>query len=275
MYVLNLDKDFNPIVLDYLNYDLGKFSGGEINIKIHMPFDSVDSVIITHRINNSDNLMEVLMAKDSLEREGVKNIELFIPYLPYARQDRICDFGEAFSLKVFANIINSCQFDKVTIFDAHSDVAPALINNCVNVSNLAFVYRTYRKLPNTALLISPDAGAHKKSYKISTEIGVDMVKCDKVRNPSNGKLSGFQVFADDLNGQNCLIVDDICDGGGTFIGLAKELKKKNCGKIYLFVTHGIFSKGLDVFDGVIDHIYTTDSIKNLDHKLLTQLKIKL
>ena len=86
-------------------------------------------------------------------------------------------------------------------------------------------------------------------------------------------LTGFKVYAEDLKGCDCLIVDDICDGGGTFIGLANELKNKNAGKLYLAVSHGIFSRGFDDLEKCFTKIFTTDSIKKPEHNSLTQIKI--
>jgi ribose-phosphate pyrophosphokinase len=89
-----------------------------------------------------------------------------------------------------------------------------------------------------------------------------------------GKLSGFKVFADDLKGKTCVIVDDICDGGGTFLGLAKELKDKSCGKLILIVTHGIFSKGLEKLTEVFDEVFSTNSFSDFENTLgFNQIKL--
>ena len=105
--------------------------------------------------------------------------------------------------------------------------------------------------------------------------GMPVVECSKSRDVKTGQLSGFKVYADDLGGADCIIVDDICDAGGTFMGLAMELKKKNAGKLYLAVSHGIFSKGIDDLTKYFDKIFTTDSIRNLaPHAQLTQLKLE-
>ena len=84
---------------------------------------------------------------------------------------------------------------------------------------------------------------------------------DKTRDVMTGKITGFEVYADDLKGKSCIIVDDICDGGGTFAGLAIELRKKGARKVHLIVTHGTFSKGLTTltnFDSVITSSAITD-----------------
>lgn len=142
------------------------------------------------------------------------------------------------------------------------------------ISNHSFVQKA---LENTKdyLLISPDGGALKKVYKLAQFLGGQpVIECSKMRDVKTGQLSGFKVFADDLAGKTCVIVDDICDGGGTFLGLAKELKAKNVGKLILVVTHGIFSKGLEELTTVFDEIYCTDSFKEIENDGLIQLKIE-
>jgi ribose-phosphate pyrophosphokinase len=181
--------------------------------------------------------------------------------------------GEPLSVKVYADILNAMQLNKVTVFDAHSEVTPALVNNCEVIPNHKFIAQVLKTTGNNVKLISPDGGALKKIYKVSEFLGgIDVVECSKSRDVKTGKLSGFKVYNDDLQGTDCLIVDDICDGGGTFIGLAEELKKKNAGKLFLAVSHGIFNKGfedLKCFDG----IFTTDSVRDFEGEL-NQIKLK-
>lgn len=277
---LNLDPEFKPTYLKDIDHTLMRFPGGESHIKLNMEYDfsRIDKVVISNRFLDGNDLMEVLLAKDALQRRGIKNFELIMPYIPYARQDRECAEGESFSLKVFSNIINSANFDKVIVLDAHSDVAPALINNCQNLPNTPYVKEAvFRIAEKEIILISPDSGANKKSNKLFTDTFIfsKLVKCDKVRNTHNGALTGFEVFAEDLEGKACIIVDDICDGGRTFIGIAKELKKKNAGDIYLFVAHGIFSYGTMDLGIYFKKIYTTNSFKDIDDELITQLEIKI
>ena len=199
----------------------------------------------------------------------VKVIDLFIPYFPAARQDRVMIKGESLSVKVYADIINTLQLNKVFVFDAHSEVTPALVNNCEVIPNHTFIQQVLNVIGENVKLISPDGGALKKIYKVSEFLGgVDVVECSKSRDVKTGKLSGFKVYEDDLNGMDCLIVDDICDGGGTFVGLAEELKKKNAGKLYLAVSHGIFNKGFEVLD-CFDAIFTTNSVKDFEGENVT------
>lgn len=273
---LNLDSMFIPIPYPEIEFNMFQFSGGEWHIKLNnnIDYSKVNKVVVSNRVNDANDVFKILLACDALRRKGVNDIELFLPYIPYARQDRVCQEGESFSLKIFTNIINSMMFNKVYVLDSHSDVAVALIDNCVPLDNHKYVEHAICGL-DKPYLISPDAGANKKATKLYQYLNTEfsqIVKCDKTRNTITGELSGFEVFYEDFNGSDCIIVDDICDGGGTFIGLAKELKKKGAGDLYLFVTHGIFSKGVSVLLEEFAEVFTTNSIRETEGVI--QLKIQ-
>ena len=105
--------------------------------------------------------------------------------------------------------------------------------------------------------------AVKSGFKLAQFLKIErVVECMKERDVKTGALTNFKAMTDDLQGQTCFIVDDICDGGGTFAGTAKMLKAKGAGKVHLIVSHGIFSRG-PVID-CIDSIYTTDSYKKVE-----------
>lgn len=263
--ILNLDPTFRPFEnepsIEFQNFT---FSGGEPHIKINPNIDVNQKITITHRLNSFNDLGLLCIAVDALRRMGAKNLELIIPYFPAARQDRVMIKGEALTVKVYADIINSLQLNKVSVFDAHSEVTPALLNNCEAIPNHTFIQKVIESIGKPVKLISPDGGALKKIYKVSEFLGgLEVVECSKSRDVKTGRLSGFKVYNDDLQGADCLIVDDICDGGGTFVGLAQELKNKNAGKLYLAVSHGIFNKGFAVLD-CFEKIFTTNSFKDFE-----------
>ena len=274
--ILNLDKNFSPLGNENtINFQSFIFSGGEPHIKIQSDFDINEAVTITHRLNSFNDLGLLCVTVDALRRMHVRLINLFIPYFPGARQDRVMIPGEALSVKVYADILNAMNLTKIIVFDAHSEVTPALVNNCEVIANHKFIAEVLKITGSKVKLISPDGGALKKIYKVSEFLGgLEVVECSKSRDVKTGKLSGFKVYNDDLQGINCLIVDDICDGGGTFIGLAEELKKKNAGKLFLAVSHGIFNKGFDdlkCFDG----IFTTDSFRDFEGGEVSQVKLNI
>jgi ribose-phosphate pyrophosphokinase len=271
--VLHLDPTFKPIDGIEIQYEHFTFSGGEPHIKINPDFDHAQGVSITHRLNSFNDLGLLCLAADALRRMDVKLNKLIVPYFPAARQDRVMVSGEPLSVKVYADIINALQFERVILFDVHSDVTAALVNNCHVISNHRFVQRVIERIGKEVVLVSPDGGALKKIHKLAQFLGYpEVVECSKSRNTQTGQLTNFHVYAEDLLGKTCLIVDDICDGGGTFVGLANELNKKNAGEIYLVVSHGIFSKGFDHMTSM-KTIYTTDSIQTINHPSVVQIPL--
>lgn len=266
--ILNLDPQFNPFPNQKsIEFKSFLFSGGEPHIKIENNFNTSDTITVTHRLQSFNDVGLLLLTIDALKRMGVKTINAFIPYFPAARQDRLMAPGESLSVKVYAELINNLQLNEVIVYDPHSEVTPALLNNCTTITNYTFIQKVISTLNNNVLLISPDGGALKKIYKVAEYLGgKEVIECSKTRDVKTGKLSGFKVYADDLQGKDCLVVDDICDGGGTFNGLAQELKNKNAGNLYLAVSHGIFSKGLDSLSSYYSGIFTTDSFNSIEEQ---------
>ena len=273
--ILNLDKDFTPYgTKNSIYYNFFTFSGGEPHIKIISELENVTEVTITHRIQSFNDIGTLLLATNALKNMGIKKLHVVLPYFPAARQDRLMVSGEPLSVKVYADIINTQNYESVTIFDPHSEVTPALLNNCKVVDNHKFIKQVTQQLSDDLLLISPDGGALKKIYKVAAHLqNYEVVECSKSRNVKTGQLTGFKVYTDNLQGKDCLIVDDICDGGGTFLGLAKELKAKNAGNLYLAVSHGIFSKGFEELEKYFTKIFTTDSFKTTENKNCIQIEL--
>ncbi|QQG33883.1 putative phosphoribosylpyrophosphate synthetase [Aeromonas phage ZPAH1] len=240
-----------------IDFDFHRFNCGEHNVKIDpslaIKLGSKSVVSIYADIKDGD-IMQLAILKDALDKLFVTKpfYQLYIPYLPYARQDRVMVKGESFSLKVFCNFINSMNFDLVVVDDCHSDVGVALLNNCQNI-NQSIIGVEGLDANNYDAIVSPDGGALKKVYKVASEAGVeDVIQASKHRNVSTGELSNPQVLGD-VNGKTLLIVDDLCEGGFTFMQLAKVLKEKGAKQVDLYVTHGVFSKGRNI--EFIDNVY--------------------
>jgi ribose-phosphate pyrophosphokinase len=239
------------------------FSGGEIHVRLGEPVSSRPArVRLVARLHSSVAPIELLMVTDALRRRYGNDlpIDLVAPYLPYARQDRVCYPGEALSLRVVCDLINAQRYASVEVWDAHSDVALALLNRvrhreCVElVANLAPALRD-----GGPVIVAPDAGAIKRTATCAKRIGWPMVRAEKIRDPNDGSITGTVVHSDPIGDRDFLMIDDICDGGRTFIELAKELRPLTTGHVLLYITHGIFSQGFDVFRGAIDHIFVANS----------------
>ena len=259
-----------------LTYKSFLFPSGEVGVKLDViPKFFVDAsrIKLLARINSSKDFIELAMVKDAIEREyreryndlDMPLIDVFIPKFPYAQQDRICNKGESLSVEVFARLVNSLNFNTVTILDPHSNVTPPLINRVKVITQLQLINRFHafmnRVQSGNNVFLDPDFGARKKIEDIVKFFDrTEYIVGEKQRNLSTGEIIKTVVHCGDLGGKDVIICDDICLGGATFIEIAKVLKTKNVGKIVLFVTHGVFNKGVDhIFSGGIDEIWTTNS----------------
>lgn len=243
------------------------FNGGELHptLKIKESHNK-QPVQIFALIKTAQDIMELAMIKDAVDRlvQGKVAVNLRMPYIPYARQDRVANPGEALGIKVFADMLNAMKFNRVTVVDSHSPVALALIDN-VKEESQAEVMQSIYDLHAQDIVLAPDAGALKKAEKFAEKIGLPLLTATKNRNTLNGELSAPSIqFTNQLTpeyvkhriarGGRIIIVDDICDGGGTFIQLGKMLAElglttslnTNAGTLYkgavLLVTHGIFAR---------------------------------
>lgn len=269
------------------------FPGGEVGVKL-LNIDSwrlaapLETVFIEAHLTSAEEIIDLMMLKDALNRFGVERINLFMPYVPYGRQDRVCDKGEAFSLKVFAGLINNLGFNRVVVADPHSEVTGALFDRLEVISQQNIINRfqpflarmvggSDRRPEDTPIFVSPDAGANKKTASIAGYFSrSSFIRADKLRDLSTGKIVETIVYAtdDEIKGRTFVIVDDICDGGASFTAIAKALKTRGAKTVILYVTHGIFSKGIDtLLQNGIDEIFTTDSFRLTPDDRVTTLKL--
>jgi ribose-phosphate pyrophosphokinase len=220
-------------------------------------------------LTDSLKMMQLLQTANALDHLGAVKKILAIPYLMAARYDRLMIPGDSFDLEVVAKLINSCGFEKVQLLDVHSDVALQLINNAENISN-QFLVEQYDK--DDAVLICPDKGAAKKvgEYAAWNNRLKDIVYCTKDRELSTGKITLQVQEPEKCLNRNCVIIDDICDGGGTFLAIAEQIKPAH---LTLIVTHGIFSKGFSALEKVFNEIIVSDSYsKTYNSKIVRTIK---
>lgn len=244
--------------------------GGEKHIKCSDGHDLFPGTYLTGEqyaycsFEGSDDLIALSIWADAVNRDG-GFVKIGMPYLPGARQDRR-QYGEALSAKVYADIINSMGASKVTCIDPHSDVMPALIYNLEIIPLPEIVKFAVHRIqhhphekPFTGV-IAPDAGATKRAFSVAQALSLPCYQALKRRDSTSGKLSGFTCEPLPADGRY-LVVDDICDAGGTFVGLAQAtgLPKE---RLALWVTHGIFSGNEEqnaALDAAYGLIMTTNS----------------
>ena len=171
-----------------------------------------------------------------------------------------------FGAKVYANMINAAELDAVVCFDPHSHVMPELINNLIVVDSDRVIRDAV--LGRSGLeqdptkggyvgVICPDEGAHERTERVAKTLGLPVFYAKKHRDFQTGKLSGFSCEPVPAEGR-LLVVDDICDGGGTFMGLAEAIGVDRS-RLSLWVSHGVFSGKADQLPTAYGQIYTTDS----------------
>lgn len=251
----------------YIDYQSFNFPGGEKHVKIDpqyttKPLSGHDLVNILYEFDGNESIIELLLICDALRRTGYKLDKLVMPYCPFARQDRVMVSGEPLSIKVFTDLINSLNFKKVVVTDPHSEVTPALLNNCEVIHQWEPLLRFFEGKKNF-YLVSVDGGSLKKIYSLAERVDcLGVIECSKHRNVKDGKIIGCHVpdvphlieERDEL-----VVVDDICDGGRSFVELAKSISRKWSranAKLILMVTHGLFTKGLEELSIYYNEIYT-------------------
>lgn len=249
------------------------FPAGENYVNLTQELNLLsDDVTLFFRYQGDSSLFKLALAADAIKRAGFSLPRLFIPYFPGARQDRVCLPGDSLSVKVYADFINNLGFKSITIYDPHSDVTPALINNVRVEDNFYFISKVisfieqskvYNYLADEIVFVSPDAGANKKISNLSYILGHDFIRADKKRDLETGNISNVEVYMDEScpEDKHYLIIDDIISGGRTFMNLAEKLKEKGCKHIYLAVSHHEGHANNDLLKkSGIERVFTTNSI---------------
>lgn len=236
-----------------------KFPGGETHLNV--PEDYSDKPYYAMvKGANMDDYMALAMWAD-FHRASVythDKLTALIPYLPAARADR----GLPWGARVYSRIINEMGLNQVIVFDPHSEVMPNMINN-VKVINSSHTVKNaiqgyHGDLSNDYVgVIAPDKGAYERAKETAQVMHLPLFQAEKHRDFHTGKLSGFSCEPLPDKGR-LLVVDDICDGGGTFMGLA-EATGVHRSRLSLFVSHGIFSGRVDNLWQYYSKVYTTNS----------------
>lgn len=248
------------------------FSGGEPHVQ--MDKWPTKHAHIFAKIRNANDLLAFLAVCDSLEHQGVSR-QVFAPYLPGARQDRVQLQG-AFTADLYAWLLSGAA-SKLTAVDVHSSEAKTIFRermendggsfNTLSATPIIKNLTAYRQYD---FVVAADAGATSRATEVAEALGVGRIlQCTKSRDPKTGAVMitvPDHLRASSRRGKfqdSYLIPDDICDGGATFVAIADRIKAQRASVLDLFVTHGIFSKSLQPFVGYFRNLFTTDSFYTL------------
>lgn len=266
------------IKIDGEEIELGNFPDGTMLLKYEpKPHQKLSYAKLTWKYENDREFVALMYLVKHLRAHDINDIYLYMPYIPNARQDRVKNSEDVFTLKYFAEFLNSLNLTRVEVLDPHSSVSEALINNLYIYSPGPYIQQVVEKVmpklrkihePDSELMMFyPDEGSMKRysgMIKIPYAFGI------KKRKWETGVIEGLDVAGavDQIAGKDILIVDDICSRGGTFYHSAKKLKELGANDIYLFVSHceNTILDG-DLLKGdLIKKVYTTDSIFTKSHE---------
>lgn len=269
-----------PLYLNGKKITSTRFASGECYIKVH-PKNVFDHNLIVAHLKNSDDILSLLLTVNAMRHiKNQSTFDLEIPYFPYARQDRIDQEGEAFGLMMMAKLINDLNPQNVKIWDPHSKIVERAIHNCTTIPQEMLIKQSilFDFIKSTPLqLVCPDDGAYHKIEALKALLFQHgctpyIVYCTKKRDKKTGAIIET-IIKNDVHPMDAFVIDDICDQGETLLTLAKALKHQGAQKIFLYVTHGLFSNGLQSLSEYFSHIYCyhllSDHVKG---SLLTVLK---
>ncbi|VEU59556.1 ribose-phosphate pyrophosphokinase [Mesomycoplasma neurolyticum] len=255
------------------------FADGEVVLWSEETVRNSNAFIIasTHMPAN-ENIMELLIFIDSLKRANVKSITVVLLYYGYARQDRKDHGRKPITAKLIADLLERAGATRIIAVDLHNPSIQGFFN--IPVDDLKGQYVLAKKIKQESerfTVVSPDHGGAVRA-RILSELIADTVKIaiiDKRRIGTN-KTEILGIIGD-VKGKNVVIIDDIIDTGGTIIKAAKAVKEHGAKKVIIAATHGVFSRGFEMFQEAkeVDKVIITDSIKhqNLDIKKFSKLEI--
>lgn len=239
---------------------------------------------IEWKYENDREFLALIYLVKHLRSKSINRISLYMPYIPNARMDRVKNLNDVFTLKYFAEVLNSLDFYAVKVLDPHSSVSEALINNLwvdqpkdyieKAIGDINGGWFNYNTIGEKLMMFYPDEGAMKRysgMVKLPYAFGI------KKRDWETGKILGLDVSGnvDAIAGKDILIVDDICSRGGTFYHSAKKLKELGANNIYLYISHceNTILEGELLTSGLIEKVYTTDSIFTKEHRMIEVFKV--
>lgn len=255
MQILNL----TDLKKSDIKYSISRFPDGEVQITLE-EFSRKDNIKVRCRITNSEELFLVKQVFDILDRSDVV-YDVFISYLMGMRMDRVMDFNRPFTLKIVTDILKSSKARSFDVLEPHSDRTVDFLG----IDHEPIINQIVPDELCSYQLVLPDVGAERR-YESFFYLGfdADTIFCSKVRDIKTGKILSIQVNnPEDFSDRPMLIVDDLCDGGGTFVGVAEAIRAiKPDAKLNIKVIHMVNPRGIENLSKNFDHVWFTNSYKD-------------
>lgn len=257
--------------------ELIRFADSECRVRVEEEVEGKDVFIIQSLSNPVDeNLMEFLLLGDAVKRGEARKIIAVLPYHGYARQDRIHRPGECLSAQVVAKLIEAVGFDKLVTFELHNEAILGFFKiPVVHLSGLSVFRPLVEEIKNDVVVVTPDAGALKRSQKFSEGLDLPLALIEKKRDLNQPhKILSMRVVGD-VKDKIAIVVDDVIVTGGTLVNAAYLLKEKGAKQVIAAATHADFVGGADKIlqDSPVDKIWVTDTIVIPEEKRFPKLRV--
>ena len=245
-----------------IKYTLSRFPDGEVQISLG-DFSHKDQICVECRITNAEELFIVTQVLDILDRHDVYyDVNIF--YLMGMRMDRVMDFNRPFTLKIVMDMLWHYNASSIRVLEPHSEVYRRLNPRAEEL------FISTKGLPTNWVncqIVYPDKGASER-YSFHYSMDLPVIQCSKERNVSTGKITSIKIDnPQDIKDKPLLIIDDLCDGGGTFCGVAKAFEKVGVSKdrLNISVIHMVNAKGIENLSKHFNHVWFTNSYKDWEN----------
>ena len=248
LFTGNANRELAQEISSSLGVELGRakvghFSDGEADIEIYQNVRARDVFVVQSTCApTNEHLMELLIMVDALKRASARRITAVIPYFGYARQDRRSRSTRVpISAKVVANLLETVGVERVLTMDLHADQIQGFFDIPVDNIYASPVLLADLKSKNykDLVVISPDVGGVVRARALAKQLGCDLAIIDKRRPTAN--VSEVMHVIGEIDGRNCVIMDDMIDTAGTLVKAAEVLKERGAKRVYAYCTHAVFS----------------------------------
>lgn len=278
----NANRALTEEICNFLSCDpgtatAGRFSDGEFNFQILENVRGGDVFIVQPTCPPTDqNLMELLVMLDAFRRSSAERVTAVVPYYGYARSDKKDRPRVPIAAKLVSNLIATAGAQRVLTIDLHAAQIQGFFDIPVDHLFAAPVFIGYYQanpLPNLTV-VAPDTGGAERARAYAKRLGAGLALCDKRREKAN-EAEVMNVVGD-VRGRNCLVVDDMCDTGGSLTKVARALKNAGAEHIHACFTHPVLSGEAceKLRDSDIEQIVTTNTIP-LDKRVCRQGNIRV
>ncbi|MDE0095577.1 MAG: ribose-phosphate pyrophosphokinase [Gammaproteobacteria bacterium] len=260
---------------------VGTFSDGEINVEIMENVRGRDVFVIQPTCAPSNNnLMELLVMIDALNRSSAGRITAVMPYFGYARQDRRPRTARvAITAKLVASMIKSAGADRVLTMDLHADQIQGFFDiPCDNIyGSPVLMGEIWRKRLSNPVVVSPDVGGVVRARAMAKQLETELAIIDK-RRPRANEAKVMHIIGE-VEGRSCIMIDDMVDTANTLCEAAEALKDRGAVKVVATCTHAVLSGGAikRIAESALDELLVTNSIplseEAQDCAMITQLSV--